>query len=216
MDNVKALSLKQRTAAIIAAGALAASTMFAPMAFATTNSASATGPDSDGTTDLYVQIQNPDEALAHNFSVTVPATINYVAAADGTLTGPNGAAAMNLDNNSLYPVYASHLKAAAATGWNVVGDAANSNDRNAISVSIGTSDEQISIANALTGDKGYQMTKTSWNMQGNGAASDADKVVLSTTNGKINNVDTEIANAQKFATLTWYVTPGALTASSQG
>ncbi len=205
-------SVGGRLAALMAAAALAASCACVPAAFAD-EGATAGAPTGSGATDITIRLKggsgetggadtpgNPDtneDGYGDNIAFSVPTSINFVANAQGVLTGPNNAAIQNL---SKFSIHASSLDVDPVTGWNIVADASRSELTNAIDFQVGPANDMLDASAYLT--KAAVSTPAEWNMAANNGS-----VALSTA-GDINNVSANITSATKVATLHWYVTPG--------
>ena len=204
----------KRVAALIAAGALAASCIGAPMAFAAEITPSAGGQTGTGATEVTIQLKNaateaggagtegnPDadhDGYGDNIAFSVPTSINFVADGAGKLSGPTNAA---IENHSKFSIHASSLKVDAASGWNIVSDASAATQANAIDFQVGPTTDMLDASAYLS--KTAVSAPAAWNM-----AANTGTVALDTA-GDINNVTSDITAQTKVATLHWYVTPGA-------
>lgn len=203
----------KRAAAVIAAGALAASCMGAPMAFAAEITPSAGDRTGSGVTEVTIQLKNaatetggagtegnPDadnDGYGDNIAFSVPTSINFVADGKGRLSGPTNAA---IENHSKFSIHTSSLKVDPATGWNIVSDASVASQANAVDFQVGPTADMLDASSHLS--KTAVSTPTAWNM-----AANTGTVALDTS-GDINNVTKDITAQTKIATLHWYVTPG--------
>lgn len=206
--------------AVVPAGVLALSTAMAPMALA--QDASVGEQTGSGTTEVTVQLvnegdehsgtddpTNPDDdgdGLGDNIAFTVPTSINFVANASGKLTGPS-LAATYIENESAFAIHGSSLLVEVESGWNIVSDATSSDAANAIDFQVGPKTDMLDAANYLT--KKAVKDPTKWNMTSKktGEGETSDRVQLKTS-GDIANIDKNVKQKAKVATLRWYVTPG--------
>ena len=223
-QHVETPGMGKRLCAVIASGLLAASTVGAPLAaFAVTPSTgSQTGT---GVTDVTVQLidsstehggttdsTNPDsdhDGLGDNLAFTVPASINFVAKADGTLIGPE-AASTYIENESAFAIHASSFDVDAESPWTIVADATAVSTANAADFSFGPTDDVLNAASYLT--KASVGNASKWNMAAKTDADATDRVQLNTS-GHVNNVTQGIQSKTKIATIRTYVTPGAATSN---
>lgn len=213
--KMRAIPMSRKVAALISAGALAASCMGAPLAFASDVTPLAGAQTGTGTTDVTVQLKtasdelggagsegNPDsnnDGYGDNIAFSVPMSINFVSDSNGHLTGPSNAA---IQNHSKFPIHGSSLQVTAASGWNIVSDAAASDQANAVDFQIGPATDMLDASHFLT--KGYVTTPSAWNMP-----ADNGSVALQTA-GDVNNLEYDISVRTRIATLRWYVTPGLM------
>ena len=211
-------SVKGRVAALIAAGALAASCVGAPVALASEVSPSAGAQTGTGTTDVTIQLRqgsgevggagsegNPDsnnDGYGDNIAFSVPTSINFVVNANGSLSGPTNA---QIQNHSKFAIHGSSLQVSAANGWNIVADASAASQANAIDFQIGPANDMLDAYGHLT--KAAVTAPAEWNMVANSGT-----VALSSA-GDVNNVSANIAQETQVATLHWYVAPGSASQS---
>lgn len=200
---------------LLAVGALVGAASIMP---ATANAAQ-TG---SGNTSLTIQLDsranrelggtadasNPDangDGLGDNLAFTVPVEINFTANAAGALTGPS-AEATYLENESVMQMYVSSVRVGAADGWNIVKDAARSNDTNAISVDFGPAQDTLHAADYLSKSPVGDATK--WQMASAAGEGTSDRVQIESS-GAVKNLDKQINEKTAFGTIAWYVMPGA-------
>lgn len=102
------------------AAVMVASLAFPSVAFAATNEPSASGRDTDGTTDLSVVLADSGAANGsdENITFTVPTSINFVMKADGTLLAPSPSA-IYVENESAFSISASGFSYESADDWNL-------------------------------------------------------------------------------------------------
>ena len=210
-----------RLAALIMAGTLAATLAAAPLAFAEdgVNTASAGSQTGTGTTDVNVMLAdtrehggttdegNPDtdgDDLGDQIAFTVPSEINFVADAQGNLTGPLAQEAY-IENKSAFAIHASSLQVASAGGWTIIADGTEATSANSVDFQVGPASDMLDAYDYTTKspvDKPYE-----WNMAAASDTGTADRVGLSST-GTIHAVSRDIASKTKVAVMHWYVTPG--------
>lgn len=229
MGYVDVSRIGRRVGAVIASGALAASTMGAPAAFAV--EASAGDQTGTGSTDVTVQLAsgaderggtehntvgdpayNPDEdgdGLGDNIAFTVPAAINFVSDSQGRLTGPS-AEATYIENESVFAIHASSMQVESQNGWNIVADASASGKANSIDFQVGPAADMLDAAAHLS--KADVGKPSAWNMKSKqtGQGVTTDRVQMKTA-GDISHVNQEIKSQTKVAKMHWYVTPGTAT-----
>ena len=166
-------------------------------------------PDENGDFDPNPDY-NPDkddDGLGDNLAFTVPSSINFIVAADGSMTGPSNAF---IENRSAFPIHASSLKVLEAEGWNIVEDASSSVAANSVDVQMGPAKALQNLSDFKGTKKGVS-GGSAWNM----AATDStvgsgnDALTLS-VKGDASHVTKDITSKQKFGEVRWYMTPGAL------
>lgn len=213
---------KRNIPALLAAGALSASMLALPtVAYATDNTPSVGANTGSGQTELTMVMRdagehggyaddetNPDrdnDDLGDNLAFTVPSSINFVVDADGSLTGPSTGA--YIENRSAFAAHVSSMKVDAQDGWNFVADANASDKTNAVDLQIGPSGNLQQASNFIAAKAGVS-GGAAWNMA---ATSDgtSDQVALETA-GDVANIAKDLTTQQKFGTIHWYVTPGAV------
>ena len=225
MKHVEIPSMKKRLCAVIAAGALAASTAGAPMlAFA--DPAAEPTQTGTGATSVYVQMpgssddiggtedteHNPDgdgDGLGDNIAFTVPTAINFVAKANGDLIGPEAAATF-IENESAFKIHASSMRVEADAAWNLVKDVNGTGATavNSVDFKFGPANDQLDASDYTA--KTAVTDKTKWQMEYAKAGETVkdDRVEL-TTSGHIARVSNDIKQRSKIATIHTYVTQGA-------
>lgn len=153
-------------------------------------------------------LYNPDannDGLGDNIAFTVPASINFVAAADGTLTGPDATVTF-IENASSFAIHASAFRTATANGWTIVDkDAASVSAANAIDFQFGPAADVLDAYDYTT--KSAVHTAGAWNMAAKASSGTADRVGMGTS-GHIHNVSDNIVTQRKVAEIHTYVTPG--------
>ena len=191
------------------------------------------GEDIGGTEDP----NNPDETgggpngdqpdgLGDNIAFTVPTAINFVADAQGKLTGPSASAAY-IENESTFSIHASAFRTEAKDGWTIVNDDTTVTAADAVDFQFGpeaskagnadaydyqaTAPNKVKIA-SVTEDAPYV---ADWNMAPKASEGVADRVQLTTT-GDIHNVSKDITQRTKMAEIHTFITAGNATASQGG
>ena len=209
--------IRRKAVAAALAGLVAAGPIAPVAAWAAVPSA---GPQTGtGSTDVTVQLRSGGEELSgtidprnadhdgdglgDNIAFTVPAAINFVAAADGTLTGPSPEATY-IENESAFAIHASSFLVAEEDGWKVV---AQGEDGVADSVDFQFGPEGDSLDAASYLEKKVVGDATKWNMSSARAEGTADRVQMA-TGGKIHNVSNDVSSRTKVATIQTFVTPG--------
>lgn len=211
-------SFKQRVVALVSAGALAASMAAMPALAFADNSASAGSQVGTGTTALNMITADDGsehDASSENLAFTFPSALNYVIAANGTLTGPQADFSTPravIDNNSNFGIHVSSVDVDATSGWNFVNSAgyANASNDNTVQLSIGPAGDQIEAADYLTNwdaSTNHNNLHKQWNMEANGAANHGDMVGLGSS-GQAKNITANITSNVQFGTINWYVKAG--------
>ena len=220
MEKTKRIesTVGSRLAALVSAGTLAACMAGAPLAFAAEPSAGAqTGT---GTTSVNIQLADPGEHsgtddptnpdgpdpndLGDNIAFTVPSEINFVANANGELTGPS-AEQTYIENESVFPIHGSSLEVVASGGWNIIDDGAEASAANSIDFQVGPTKDMLDAFDYTT--KAAVSDPSAWNMAAGAKSGIADRVQMESA-GNIYNVDQDIIDKTKVAEMHWYVTPG--------
>ena len=187
------MSIRKHAAAVACGLALAATTL-APAAALAANNVITSG--NTGSTDVTVRVER-DAQGADQLAFEVPAVIPFAAKADGTLVGPS-AEATKIVNKSVFPIHVTKMSASTdGTDWNLVADAAQSRDANALSF------ELNGVSAATPADLS---DKAAWNMGYAGSATDSVQVA---STGKVANVNLDLSQPQHAATVTWTLAAGA-------
>lgn len=187
------MSIKKHAAAVACGLALAATTLAPAAAFA---AGSTVTSGNTGSTDVTVQVER-DAQNADQLAFEVPSVIPFAAKADGTLVGPS-AEATKIVNKSVFPIHVTNMSASAdGTDWNLVADASQSSEANALSFEL----NGVSAATSanLSAD-------ASWNMGYAGSATDS--VAVAST-GKVAKVNLDLSKPQHAATVTWTLAAGS-------
>lgn len=181
------MSIKKHAAAVVCGLALAATTLAPAAALAAGNT---------GSTNVTVQVEK-DAQGADQLAFEVPSVIPFAAKADGTLVGPS-AEATKIVNKSVFPIHVTGMSASAdGTDWNLVADASQSHEANALSF------ELNGVSAATPADLS---DKAAWNMGYAGSATGSIQVA---STGKVANVNLDLSQPQHAATVTWTLAAGA-------
>lgn len=141
-----------------------------------------------------------------NLRFKVPTVIPFVAASDGTLTGPT-ADATRIENLSAYGLKVTNVKVTSNNGWNHTEDISAADD--SIDWSLGPTGAPIRAAAAAT-DGGIDITSPQWNMTYQSDAVETDDIKLETS-GTVGRVATDISSPVHIGTVTFTLAPGAHT-----
>lgn len=139
-----------------------------------------------------------------NLRFKVPTVIPFVAASDGTLTGPT-ADATRIENLSAYGLKVTNVKVTSNNGWNHTEDISAAD--NSIDWSLGPTGAPIRAAAAAT-DNGIDITSPQWNMTYQSDAVETDDIKLETS-GTVGRVATDISSPVHIGTVTFTLAPGA-------
>lgn len=139
-----------------------------------------------------------------NLRFRVPTLIPFVAAADGTLTGPS-ADATRIENLSVYGLKVTNVRVAAANGWTHTGDVTKSDD--SISWSVGPEGSMVDAGGATTAS-GTNVSSHLWNMTYQSASVETDDIRLA-TKGQVGRVAQDISSPVQVGSVTFTLAPGA-------
>lgn len=139
-----------------------------------------------------------------NLRFKVPTVIPFVAASDGTLTGPT-ADATRIENLSAYGLKVTNVKVTSNNGWNHTEDISAADD--SIDWSLGPTGAPVRAAAAAT-DDGIDITSPQWNMTYQSDAVETDDIKLETS-GTVGRVATDISSPVHIGTVTFTLAPGA-------
>lgn len=190
----------QKAGAGVLGLALAATCAVPALAYAADNPTP--GPQS---TDVTIQskssidggTQGGQTSSDENLTFTTPTVIPFAAAADGTMAGPS-ADSVQIKNLSAFPIHVTNVAVAEQSPFHLVAD---------VSQSTGDNDFQFTINGTKAAASADTSADEAWNMGYAGSAT--DKLSLATTDAKIARVTADLSTAQKAATVTWTVAPGA-------
>lgn len=198
------MSIKNRTIAVVCGLALAA-TAFAP--------AAALAVGNTGSTNVTIKVDKGGQGGQEDqLAFDVPTEIPFAAKHDGTLVGPSKDA-IKIINKSVFPIHVTGMSVNAADGWNLVDDASQSSETNALSFELSadpTADPAAkSFAGAVSAANPRNLSDdTNWNMDYAGAGSNKDQVAI-TSKGKVAHVTKDLHDAKQAATITWTLAAGA-------
>lgn len=167
----------------------------------TTPALAATG--NTGTTKVTVV------ADENNLKFRVPTVIPFVAASDGTLTGPS-ATTTRIENLSVFGLKVTNVKVTPANGWSHA-DNVNAAD-DSIRWSLGPKGAEVSGTKANT-TNGLQIASPHWNMTYHSDTTHTDDIQL-TTAGNVGRVAQDISVAKQIGSVTFTLAPGAHTTAN--
>ena len=167
----------------------------------TTPALAATG--NTGTTKVTVV------ADENNLKFRVPTVIPFVAASDGTLTGPS-ATTTRIENLSVFGLKVTNVKVTPANGWSHA-DNVNAAD-DSIRWSLGPKGAEVSATKANT-TNGLQIASPHWNMTYHRDTTHTDDIQL-TTAGNVGRVAQDISVAKQIGSVTFTLAPGAHTTAN--
>lgn len=162
----------------------------------TTPALAATG--NTGTTKVTVV------ADENNLKFRVPTVIPFVAASDGTLTGPS-ATTTRIENLSVFGLKVTNVKVTPANGWSHA-DNVNAAD-DSIRWSLGPKGAEVSATKA-NATNGLQIASPLWNMTYHSDTTHTDDIEL-TTAGNVGRVAQDISVAKQVGSVTFTLAPGA-------
>ena len=142
-----------------------------------------------------------------NLRFRVPTVIPFVAASDGTLTGPSPQDA-KIENLSAFGLKVTNVRIESANGWNHSSDV-NGSD-NSIDWRLGPQSSMVSAADAAT-ESGVSVSNPAWNMTYASADTQTDEILLSTS-GSVGRVTQDISSPVHIGTVRFTVAAGAHTA----
>lgn len=139
-----------------------------------------------------------------NLRFRVPTLIPFVAASDGTLTGPT-TESTRIENLSAYGLKVTNVRVATQNGWTHGSDVSASDD--SISWYIGPRGAEVD-GGAATADTGTDITSPLWNMTYHSDATETDDILLN-TDGMVGRVAQDISSPVQVGTVTFTLAPGA-------
>lgn len=211
----------KKTFAAGGAALMLASTLAMPLAAFADTQPTVTGRDTDGTTDLYVQLANGEEhgESDGNLTFTVPSQIDFVLKADGTVVGPSSDATY-IENGSNFAIHNSSLQVTHPGEWQLIasGEEEAHYPANGLLINITkTSSDGATTVDYNLGDYIIKNTlphQELWNMASSPLAASTtytDDEAHFSIGGTAYTVTNDVSSRTKFATIQWYVTPGTAT-----
>ncbi len=158
-----------------------------------------------GTTKVTVQADDS------NLRFRVPTVIPFVAASDGTLTGPTSDA-LRIENLSVFGLKVTNVKVTPTNGWNHSNDTSTADD--SINWMLGPSGAIVSAATANV-EEGLDISSPEWNMTYQNDTVETDEVKLECS-GSVGRVATDISSPVHVGTVTFTLAPGAHATSKEG
>lgn len=132
-------------------------------------------------------------ATDENLTVTVPTAIDFLMAADGTLTASD----TQIVNGSNFAIHVSDVAVAKAGNYNLVADADKATEDNAVQFSFGVDGAQITAHNASKS----MLTQSKYDM--GPKADDTSDTLTIKASGKAKNIKENISTEQTVANITW-------------
>ncbi len=151
-----------------------------------------------GTTKVTVQ------ADENNLRFKVPTVIPFVAASDGTLTGPTSEA-LRIENLSVFGLKVTNVKVTPTNGWKHSNDTSAADD--SINWMLGPTGAIVS-ATAANNEDGFSISSPQWNMTYQNNEVETDEIKLETA-GSVGRVATDISAPVHVGTVTFTLAPGA-------
>lgn len=139
-----------------------------------------------------------------NLRFRVPTVIPFVAASDGTLTGPSPEAT-KIENLSAFGLKVTNVRVEGAGGWTHSSDVSGAD--NSIDWVLGPQGAQVSAAEASDKD-GTDITNPLWNMTYLSDKTSTDDIQLYTS-GTVGRVTQDISSPVHIGTVTFTLAPGA-------
>jgi hypothetical protein len=172
---------KKSLAGIMAAAMLATAIGTPAAAFAATNK----------TTTVTVKADDS------NLTVTVPTVIPFTMGADGVLASASSGA-LQIVNGSNFAIHVSDVDVAQQSPFNIVADAAQASEDNAVDFQFGVDSALIDAANPTAKAGSYDLAPTG----------DAGATLTLKAQGDAKNVKEDIAKDKTVATITWTFAAG--------
>lgn len=166
-----------------------------------TDEVASTIPDSSVPSSYTGNLDGDHNGYGDNLAFSVPASINYVVKADGTLLGPSN---IRISNMSAYPIRMSSLRITAITPFSIVEDARMSAATNSVSLDVGVAQDMLHAFQYAS--KAAPSDATKWNMGSYGLAT-GDLAISSS--GQASHLTVDVTSRTNFASIRWYLTPGA-------
>ena len=137
------------------------------------------------------------EIAASNLTVTVPTVIPFTMGADGVLTSASSGA-LQIVNGSNFAIHVSDVDVAQQSPFNIVADAAQAAEDNAVDFQFGVDSALIDAANPTAKAGSYNLAPTG----------DAGATLTLKAQGDAKNVKRDLSVETKLADITWTFTVG--------
>lgn len=132
-----------------------------------------------------------------NLTVTVPTVIPFTMGADGVLTSASSGA-LQIVNGSNFAIHVSDVDVARQSPFNIVADAAQASEDNAVDFQFGVDSALIDAANPTAKAGSYDLAPTG----------DAGATLTLKAQGDAKNVKRNLSVETKLADITWTFTVG--------
>lgn len=132
-----------------------------------------------------------------NLTVTVPTVIPFTMGADGVLTSASSGA-LQIVNGSNFAIHVSDVDVAQQSPFNIVADAAQAAEDNAVDFQFGVDSALIDAANPTAKAGSYNLAPTG----------DAGATLTLKAQGDAKNVKRDLSVETKLADITWTFTVG--------
>lgn len=132
-----------------------------------------------------------------NLTVTVPTVIPFTMGADGVLTSASSGA-LQIVNGSNFAIHVSDVDVAQQSPFNIVADAAQASEDNAVDFQFGVEDHLIDAANPTAKAGSYDLAPTG----------DAGATLTLKAQGDAKNVKEDLSVETKLADIRWTFTVG--------
>ena len=146
------------------------------------------------------------KAAEGNIVFEVPTVIPFAAGGDGTLIAPENQY-LQIKNKSIFDIHVTNMKVAQEEPWNIVDDASNSQETNAIDFQIGPDADMKKASNASQEDGINLANNANWDM---GYLGSGNETLQLSASGHIADVTEDLSaeGGSKVATITWTVAAG--------
>lgn len=146
------------------------------------------------------------KAAEGNIVFEVPTVIPFAAGGDGTLIAPENEY-LQIKNKSIFDIHVTNMKVAQEEPWNIVDDASNSQESNAIDFQIGPNADMKKASNASQEDGINLANNANWDM---GYLGSGNETLQLSASGHIADVTEDLSTegGSKVAVITWTVEAG--------
>lgn len=146
------------------------------------------------------------KAAEGNIVFEVPTVIPFAAGGDGTLIAPENEY-LQIKNKSIFDIHVTNMKVAQEEPWNIVDDASNSQESNAIDFQIGPNADMKKASNASQEDGINLANNANWDM---GYLGSGNETLQLSASGHIADVTEDLSaeGGSKVAVITWTVEAG--------